>query len=585
MTSLMDRVIILDGSGVHDRQVVGGKGASIAEMRSLGLPVPPAFCLPVDECRRYHASGGNIDDDVWAMVLLGLQVLERETGRMFGDAKAPMLVSVRSGAPVSMPGMMDTILNLGMTDDVERALARMTGDAKFAHNTHLRFIHDFGCTALGADIDYPDPGSPAAEVRASVLADTKQPVPVEPYNQLRGAIHAVFESWTSRRAVAYRKHWGIPEEGGTAVIVQAMVFGNMANRSGTGVLFTRNPLNGEPDIYGEWLPGGQGEDVVSGEFDPLPLQSMAGELPDIHSQLIDASRALERHQRDVQDIEFTVEEGRLYLLQSRTAKRSPQAAVRIAVDLAEEGLIDRREALRRVSPEQLISALAPRLSEAAVDAAQVLARGTPACPGVATGRVVLDSDAAEAAADDIVLARSSTSPGDVSGMIAARGLVTEHGGATSHAAVVSRALGRPSVVGVGGGVIEGLAERVVTVDGTAGVVYDGALSTTLVEYREVPGLETLAAWASELSPVSVVDEAPDVLDLDDLEVAVDARGEIDTEALASRMSGSAAVRGSILASPEGARAVIASGVPSVLRLPGQPGAVLLVQILRAEDEV
>src|SRR5215217_1969318 len=282
-------------------------------MRALGLPVPPAFVLPIEECRRYHAADSTLDDQTWEYVLRGIAVLEQETGRRFGDPSAPLLVSVRSGAAVSMPGMMDTVLNLGMTDEVEQGLAKLSGDAGFARNTHVRFIHEFGHTVLGADIDHPADDATAEDVRAAVKRDTGKEVPSEPAEQLRAAIHAVFDSWTSRRAIAYRKHWGIPETGGTAVIVQAMVFGNLGEGSGTGVLFTRDPLTGEPEMYGEWLPGGQGEDVVSGTFDPQPLSAMADQLPDAHAKLIEASRLLERESSDVQDIEFTVESDRLYL--------------------------------------------------------------------------------------------------------------------------------------------------------------------------------------------------------------------------------------------------------------------------------
>jgi pyruvate,orthophosphate dikinase len=580
-THTLDRVLILDGSTVYDRELIGGKGWSIARMRSLGLPVPPAFVIPIEECRRYHAAGKRLDESVWPMVLEGIATLERDTGRRFGDPSAPLLVSVRSGAAVSMPGMMDTILNLGMTDAVEEALARASGDPTFARNTHVRFVHEFGHTVLGADIDHPSDNAAAADVRAAVLEDTGEEVPEDPQEQLRAAIHAVFNSWMSRRAIAYRKHWGIPETGGTAVIVQAMVFGNLGSDSGTGVLFTRDPLIGSADIYGEWLPRGQGEDVVSGNFDPLPLAAMADQLPDAHAKLIEASRLLEREARDVQDIEFTVEHGRLYLLQSRVAKRSPQASVRTAVDLAREGLIDKRTALERITPEQLATVLAPRLDEEETAHAEVLARGVAACPGVASGRMVSDSDAAEAAHGDVILARPTTSPEDVSGMIAAQGVVTERGGSTSHAAVVSRALGRPSVVGVGDGVTAEWEDIEVTIDGTAGVVYAGRLRTIDVRYDDVPGLSELVVWATEESPVEVVDEAPDVLDLDELHLKLDPEAGVDVDALAERMRGAPAVAGSILATADGARALLQAGVPVVVRRPGQQKAILLLQLLRA----
>jgi pyruvate,orthophosphate dikinase len=350
------------------------------------------------------------------------------------------------------------------------------------------------------------------------------------------------------------------------------------------VLFTRDPLSGAPEIYGEWLPGGQGEDVVSGTFTPLPLASMAEQLPDAHEKLLDASRLLERENSDVQDIEFTVENGRLYLLQSRSAKRSPQASVRTAVDLAEEGAIDKVTALRRVSPEQLVSVLAPRLSEEVIAAAKVLVEGTPACPGVASGVVVTDSDAAETADGDVILARPTTSPEDMSGMIAARGVVTERGGSTSHAAVVSRALGRPSVVGVGDGSTSGWDGSEVTVDGTAGVVYAGHLPTSEVRVEDVAGLDTLVRWAQELSPVAVVDHAPDVVNVDELGLDLDPEKGLDVDALAQSMRGSAAVAGSLLTTADGARAVLRSGTPTVVRLPGQHTAILLLQLVQAQEQ-
>jgi pyruvate, orthophosphate dikinase len=512
LTAVADRVVVLDGATVPSREVVGNKGRSIAWMLSLGLPVPPALCLPIDECRRFHANGGELDPDAWSSVLAGIAGLEEKLGRSFGGGEQPLLVSVRSGAAVSMPGMMDTVLNLGISDEVEAALARLSGDEAFARSTHCRFIHQFGETVLEADIDEPGPGATPAEVREAVRRDTGADVPADPQEQLRAVIRAVFGSWSSRRAKAYRRHWDIPEDGGTAVIVQAMVFGNLGEDSGTGVLFSRNPLSGDPDPYGEWLPKGQGEDVVSGTHDPLPLAALADSLPDAHERLLAAAKLLEREHGDVQDVEFTVERGELFLLQTRSAKRSPLAAVRAAVDLASEGAIDRAEAVRRVTPEQLASVLAPRVSAEAAAGAEVVARGTPACPGVATGIAVADSDAACEADGDVVLTRPTTSPEDVSGMIAARAVVTERGGSTSHAAVVTRALGRPSVVGVGEGVTAELVGSELTVDGSAGVVYRGAVPTEEVDPASVPGLTELIEWARELAP-GEVDEATAPVDV------------------------------------------------------------------------
>ncbi|HUC00926.1 MAG TPA: pyruvate, phosphate dikinase [Solirubrobacterales bacterium] len=576
MTAVADRVVVLDGSTVPDREVVGNKGRSIAWMLSLGLPVPPALCLPIEECRRFHAAGGELEDEAWSSVLAGVAGLEEKLGRSFGGGENPLLVSVRSGAAVSMPGMMDTVLNLGITDEVEEALAELSGDRAFARSTHCRFIHQFGQTVLGADIDEPGEDATPEQAREAVRRDTGEDVPTDPHEALKAVIKTVFGSWSSRRAKAYRKHWGISEEGGTAVIVQAMVFGNLGEDSGTGVLFSRNPLSGESAPYGEWLPKGQGEDVVSGTHDPLPLDALAAAMPAANERLLEAAKLLEREHGDVQDIEFTVERGTLYLLQTRSAKRSPLAAVRAAVDLADEGAIDRAEALRRVSPEQLATVLAPRLSEEVTADAEVLARGVAACPGVASGVAVADSDAAAAAEFDAVLTRPTTSPEDVSGMIAACAVVTERGGSTSHAAVVTRALGRPSVVGVGEGETERMAGRELTVDGSAGVVYAGLLPTAAVAPAEVPGLSELIEWAREISPVAVVDAAEGALDLDAAGAALD-EGAPDEAALTESLRGSTAAKGSVLATAAGARAVLSGGVGTVERLPGQHEAALLLR--------
>jgi pyruvate,orthophosphate dikinase len=584
VTNAAQHVVALDAATTLGREAIGNKGASIARMLALGLPVPAAFALPIDECRRYHANGGRLDDAAWDAVLEGLEGLEGQTARRLGDPEAPLLVSVRSGAAVSMPGMMDTILNLGMTDAVEAGLARLSGDGDFARRTHVRFCHEFGRTVFGADLDPPGDDATADDVRTAVLEDTGSAVPTEPLEQLRAAIHAVFESWSSRRAVAYRRHWAIPEDGGTAVIVQAMVFGNLGDDSGTGVLFTRDPLSGAPEPYGEWLPGGQGEDVVNGTHDCLPLSALHDQLGEAHARLLEAGALLEREQGDVQDIEFTVQGGRLYLLQTRAAKRSPAAALRTAVDLVREGAIDELTALCRVSPDQLATVLAPRLTDAATDTAEVLARGTPACPGVAGGRAVPDAEAAEAAGGDTVLVRPTTSPEDVSGMIAARAVVTERGGSTSHAAVVTRALGRPSVVGVGEGITAPWAGRDITVDGSAGIVYAGLLPTEEVGDEDIEGLAELLAWAWERSPVKVADEAPDVLDLDAEGVGLNPDAPVDVEALVARLRDAPAARGAVLATADGARAVLRSGLTMVVRAPGQHPAALLLRIVQVLNE-
>ena len=584
-TASVERVVPLDGDVALGRDLLGGKAWGIVRMRRLGLAVPPAFVLPVTECQRYHAAGRRLEDTTWQAVLTGLRWLERETGRRLGDPTAPLLVSVRSGAPVSMPGMMDTVLNLGITDDVERALAELSGSPAFARDTHSRFYAQFGRIVLGADVDAPGPAADPERTRAEVEDDCGCEVPRDPLEQLRQAISAVFDSWHSRRAVAYRRHWGISAEGGTAVTVQTMVFGNLGAGSGTGVLFTRDPLTGDPEPYGDWLPGGQGEDVVSGTHAVQSLADLAVQLPNVHEQLLEAGRALEHEHGDVQDIEFTVEQRRLFLLQTRAAKRSPAAAVRTAVDFADAGVIDRRTALNRVTPEQVASVLQPRLAPGA-DAAMVLAQGEPACPGVASGMAVGDSEAAGAAAAqgrDVVLIRPTTSPEDIAGMIAARAVVTELGGATSHAAVVTRALGRPCVVGVGTGVTAGWVGRDVTVDAARGVVHAGRLPTQAVRVEDDPSLSRLLQWAREASPVQVVDEAgEEVLDLDAEGLVLDPSAPPDPGLLRAALAGSRSVRGSLLASPAGARAALDAGVDTVVAGVGQPPLVLLLHLLQAQ---
>ncbi|MPV88519.1 pyruvate, phosphate dikinase, partial [Georgenia ruanii] len=441
----------------------------------MGLPVPPAFVLTTDFCTTVLANGGDLTETVLAALRVGVRRLEEETSRKLGggDSKRPLLVSVRSGGARSMPGMMDTVLNLGINDEIEVVLAQATGDAAFAADTHRRYREQFlrvvGHEATG-----------------------------DPWTDLVTATAAVFRSWTSPRAISYRQHHGLPENGGTAVTVQAMVFGNLDENSGTGVLFTRNPITGEPECFGEWLPRGQGEDVVSGRFDAQPLDTLKDQLPQVYDELMRAAEVLEHWGKDAQDIEFTVERGKLWLLQTRAAKRSPQAAVRIAVTLHERGVINKEEAIALVSDAQLDAVLQPHIDPLARASATVLATGLPACPGVAGGRVVTSCEEAEDLAEqgiDVILARPTTDPDDVAGMVVAAAIVTEIGGATSHAAVVSRELGTPCVVGCGQGTLTGLAGRIVTVDGATGEVFDGQLPVVSGKTDEHQAAKTLAEWA------------------------------------------------------------------------------------------
>lgn len=477
-------VVRLDGTRIPSRILVGGKAHGLSKIRAAGLPTPPAFTVTVDACKQYFEASDDLMAWLWPQIRDGISWLETESKHTFGRGPVPLLVSVRSGAPASMPGMMDTVLNLGINGEVERILADKCG-ARFAEDTHRRF----------------------QELFRQVVSPVDGQVPADPFVQLRSAVTAVFESWNSPRAVSYRRHHGLEGKmAGTSVTVQAMVFGNLDDDSGTGVLFSRNPLTGENAPYGEWLPRGQGEDVVSGKFDPLPLSALAERHPPIHRQLLEAATWLERDGADVQDIEFTVEAGKLYLLQTRAAKRSAQAAVAIAVALQQEGVIEVDEALARVTPAQLDTLLTPVIEPSALAGATVVAAGLPACPGVGAGRVVTDSESAEDAFDDgedVVLARETTSPDDVGGMIAARAVITEQGGATSHAAVVSRELHTPCVVGCGKGALRGLADTDVTVDGATGKVYAGLLALTQPSEDEDPDMAALLDWARERSPIQV----------------------------------------------------------------------------------
>ncbi|WP_067656528.1 pyruvate, phosphate dikinase [Nocardia harenae] len=473
----------LDGRSGLSRKVLGNKGFGIDGMRRHHLPVPPAFAITTEVCRRWQQDPQQTLDSIWPAVLDGLRWVESETGRSFGGGRRPLLVSVRSGAALSMPGMMDTVLDLGIDDAVEATLGR-AGTAEFAADTRRRFTEMYRRIVLNGDADATVPADPAA--------------------QLRGAIAAVLASWNSPRARAYRHHRGLDDHAGTAVVVQAMVFGNLGEDSGTGVLFSRNPLTGSDEPFGEWLRGGQGEDVVSGTTDCEPLSALATEQPEVYAELMAATRVLEDLGTDVQDIEFTVENGRLWLLQTRTAKRSAQAAVRLALRFLDEGRIDGSEALRRVRPEHVRTLLLPSLQPETRLAAPLLAKGLAACPGVATGRAVGDPDDAVEAADageKVILVRTATSPDDVHGMLAAEGIVTESGGATSHAAVVSRETGTPAVVGCGAGTVTALLGRTITVDGDHGEIREGALALSAWSESDSPDLRRLTEIGLRHAPL------------------------------------------------------------------------------------
>ena len=479
-------VVLLDGTGNHPREILGNKGHTIDAMRRHGFPVPPAFCLTTEVGVRYLAEPEPTMAAIWDDVLDRISWLEAETARTFGGASRPLLVSVRSGATQSMPGMMDTILDLGINDAVEQALAEQSS-LEFARDTRRRFTRMYRRVVAG------DQASEAS-------------VPADPYAQLRAGIEAVFTSWNSPRAIAYRRHYGLDDRGGTAVVVQAMVFGNQSANSGAGVLSSRNPITGASEPFGEWLAGGQGDDVVSGLVDVAPIAALRDQQPTVYDELTAAARRLEQLTSDVQEIEFTVENGNLWLLQARAAARSAQAAVRIALQLRHERRIDELETLRRVTPAHIETLLMPALQPETRLAAPLLAKGLPACPGVASGRAYADVDEAIDAADrgeQVILVRDHTRPEDVSGMLAARAIVTEVGGAASHAAVVSRELGRVAVVGCGHNVVASLAGTHITVDGYTGEVRAGELELSAWSEDGTPELRELADIALRAGPLRV----------------------------------------------------------------------------------
>lgn len=514
------------------KEILGGKGANLAEMTNIGVPVPPGFTISarlcIDFLERDELPPG-LRDDVHDAV----KRLEEATGQRFGDARQPLLVSVRSGAAVSMPGMMDTILNLGLNDDTAEAVGRATGNRRFAYDSYRRFLQMYGDVVYGVktedalerlkrdrgverdvDLTADDLEALIPTLKRVVHESTQRPFPDDPWDQLWGAIEAVFRSWGSRRAVDYRRLQRIPDDLGTAVNVVSMVFGNMGDDSGTGVAFTRNPSTGEPKLFGEFLPNAQGEDVVAGIRDPEPIAAMADRFPDVYRAFEEVCERLERHYRDMQDIEFTVERGSLYILQTRTGKRAAAAAVRIATDMVEEGLIDRATAVARVDPDQLNQLLHPTVDPKAD--VEVLTTGLPASPGAAVGRVVFEADRAVEQAhggDQVILVRRETSPDDFHGMAAAEAILTSRGGMTSHAAVVARGMGKCCVVGAKEMDVDLSAGRFrvdditvtegdwITLDGSTGRVIRGRVP--LVEPKPGGDFDTLMEWADEFRRLRV----------------------------------------------------------------------------------
>jgi pyruvate,orthophosphate dikinase len=517
------------------RELLGGKGIGLAEMTLLGVPVPAGFTITTDACRAFiasHAAPEGLDAEVEEHIAR----LEQKTGKRFGDTEDPLLVSVRSGAAVSMPGMMDTILNLGLGDAAVAGLARTTGNPRFARDSYRRLIQMYGEVVDGidgsrfehalaslkrergvqqdVDLTADDLAELIETFKQIYRQETEEDFPQDARDQLRRAVLAVFESWDNPRAQVYRRTYGISDDLGTAVNIVQMVFGNKGDRSATGVCFTRNPSTGEPGVYGEYLINAQGEDVVAGIRTPQPVEEMEARLPEAYRQLLDTMARLEQHYRDMQDIEFTVEDEKLYLLQTRAAKRTAAAAMRSAVDMTTEGLINREDAIARIDPGQLDQLLHPMLDPTAV--LEVAARGLNASPGAACGKIVLDADTAQdrgKAGEAVVLVRYETTPDDIHGLIQSKGVLTAHGGMTSHAAVVARGMGKPCVAGCEGLTIDVDARTlrigdhdlregdVITIDGGTGRVIVGEVALVPPQINE--DFETILGWADDVRRLRV----------------------------------------------------------------------------------
>ncbi len=580
------------------KTLLGGKGANLAEMSALGLPVPPGFTITTEACNHYYANGNQYPAELKAQVAEGLAKVEKVTGKSFGDAGNPLLVSVRSGARASMPGMMDTVLNLGLNDDTVMGLAKLS-DERFAFDSYRRFIQMYSNVVLGLDhhsfeeilddhkdrlgahvdtaLTAEDWRAVVADYKAAVQDELGRPFPQDPQEQLWGAVGAVFASWMNERAKFYRRMHDIPESWGTAVNIQSMVFGNMGDSSATGVAFTRNPSTGESRLYGEFLINAQGEDVVAGIRTPQSLTRAAREemgdrnismeeaMPAVFAEFRAVVGTLERHYRDMQDIEFTVEQGRLYMLQTRNGKRTAKAALKIAVDLAAEGVISREEAIVRIEPASLDQLLHPTIDPSA--ARDVVAAGLPASPGAATGKIVFDADEAERlgqAGEAVILVRDETSPEDIHGMHAARGIITARGGMTSHAAVVARGMGRPCVSGAGEiGIYpreqlfrargrEFRAGEVITIDGSKGEILAG--SVKMVEPELTGDFAILMGWADAVRRLKVRANAETPLDARTArQFGAEGIGLCRTEHMFFDGDRIAAVREMILADDEGGR--------------------------------
>jgi pyruvate,orthophosphate dikinase len=531
-------VYLFSEGNANMRNLLGGKGANLAEMTIIGLPVPQGFTITTEACIRYYDDGGKIADDIVSQIEEHLKKLEEMTGKKFGDTANPLLVSVRSGARISMPGMMDTILNLGLNDKTVTGLANLTNNERFAYDSYRRFIQMFGDVVMEIEKNKFEEILDAvkkengAKYDTDLSADNFKDVvkrykelykkemgsdfPQDPKVQLIEAVKAVFRSWNNPRAIVYRRLNEISSSWGTAVNVQQMVFGNMGNTSGTGVAFTRNPATGEKAIFGEYLVNAQGEDVVAGIRTPQPIAKMGQDLPDAYKEFVRIANLLENHYKDMQDMEFTVEQGKLYFLQTRNGKRTAQAALKVAVDMVSEGLISKEEAIMKVEPKQLDQLLHPTFDTAELKAAKPIATGLPASPGAANGRIYFTADDAKAhgkAGEKVVLVRAETSPEDIEGMAASEGILTVRGGMTSHAAVVARGMGKCCVAGCGEIVVDEENKTMtvkgrkfnegdyISIDGSTGYVYDHELKTVKPEITGY--FATFMGWVDSIRKLKV----------------------------------------------------------------------------------
>ena len=520
------------------RNLLGGKGANLAEMTEIGLPVPQGFTITTEACTQYYEDGRKINDEIMAQTMDGVKWMEEVNGKKFGDLKNPLLVSVRSGAVFSMPGMMDTILNLGLNDKAVKGLAKSTGNERFAYDSYRRFIQMFSDVAMeipkvrfeslleemkenkgvhnDTDLDSEDLKALVEMYKKVYFEEKHEEFPQDPMKQLELAIKAVFESWNNPRAMIYRKLNDIPHDLGTAVNVQSMVFGNMGDKSGTGVAFTRNPADGENKLFGEFLINAQGEDVVAGIRTPNEISELKDIMPEVYSQFVDATKKLEHHYKDMQDIEFTIENERLFLLQTRAGKRTAHAAINVAVDLVDENLISKEEAIMRIEPNQLDQLLHPMFEPKALADAQIIAKGLPASPGAASGKIYFHADdvvAAKARGEKSILVRQETSPEDIEGMVAAEGILTARGGMTSHAAVVARGMGKCCVAGCSEIRVDETSKIIkvkneiikegefISLDGSAGTVYRGEIIKIQPELSG--NFEKFMTWVDEFRRLKV----------------------------------------------------------------------------------